>query len=418
MGPPLSKARKAKAHFYRMKAGEGPSDVVQYHPSPNPSGVVEAEVSPPKDIQEEIQGFPIKFLRYRPIVITEELDKGLQSNNETVRSAAFKLHMMISSGKYIKAQVLQLEQELLEAYCIDGIETIPEAIRARSRYPTFTEILLALKSDSPMYKKKAIMMYKISVRIADEKDPSYQEAAKVFYQSKEDYLETIRLLELGVINASMTNLDRNKGRKGKKEPKIIGTMTIADDLFNELDSDDPNLKACANDYYSVLISGTSLRDPKFNIVCKKFKAAMENHNAKLKAQLGKLQTLKGQPGLSLIQQLHDNEDMQANLSEKIKELTLIQDQTPAREAEMGQPDVKPQGNLWEQPEATPAQPTYPIVHIPEDNTDEDVPALVACAMEDFAPDEKLNKENLDAPIKTESDSFVEEQITDAMVEQE
>ena len=58
MGPPLSKARKAKAHFYRMKAGEGTSDVVQYHPTPNPSneqkhsGVVEAEVSPPKETPE------------------------------------------------------------------------------------------------------------------------------------------------------------------------------------------------------------------------------------------------------------------------------------------------------------------------------------------------------------------------------
>ena len=80
---------------------------------------------------------------------------------------------------------------------------------------------------------------------------------------------------------------------------------------------------------------------------------------------------------------------------------------------MGQPEVKPQGNLWEQPEATPAQPAYPIVHIPEDNLDEDVPALVASAMEDLAPDEKL-----DAPIKTESDSSVEEQITEAMIEQE
>ena len=59
MGPPLSKARKAKAHFYRMKAGEGSSDVVQYHPAPNPSGVVEAEVSPPKEIKEEMHGFPI-----------------------------------------------------------------------------------------------------------------------------------------------------------------------------------------------------------------------------------------------------------------------------------------------------------------------------------------------------------------------
>ena len=79
---------------------------------------------------------------------------------------------------------------------------------------------------------------------------------------------------------------------------------------------------------------------------------------------------------------------------------------------------KPQGNLWEQPEATPAQSTPHTVHIFDYNTDEDVPALVGCVLDDFAPDEKLNKENLDAPIKTESDSSVEEQITEAMVEQE
>ena len=422
MGPPLSKPRKAKAHFYRMKAGEGSSDVVQYHPTPDPSGMVEAEVSLPKEVQEEMHGFPIKFLRYRPIVTKRELMKGLQSNNETVRQAAFKLHMMISSGKYIKAQIQQVEQEFLEAYCIDRIQAIPEAIRTGGRSPTFTEQLNALRSPSPMYRRKAIKMYKISVMVEDENDPSYQEAAKNFYQSRRDLLETIRLMELGVIDISMTNLDRNPVKKSRKEPqkepKIIGTMTIADDLFNALDSDDPTLKACANDYYSSLISGTSLRDPRFNVVCKKFKDAMENHNAQLRRQVEGLQTLKGQPALSLIQALHENEDMQANLSQKIKDLTLIKDETPTREAEMGQPEVKPQGNLWEQPEATPAQSTPPTVHIFDYNTDEDVPALVGCALDDFAPDEKLNKENLDAPIKTESDSSVEEQITEAMVEQE
>ena len=422
MGPPLSKPRKAKAHFYRMNAGEGSSDVVQYHPAPNPLGVVEAEVSPPKEIQEEIRGFPMKFLRFRPIVTREELDKGLQSNNDAVRQSAFKLHMMISSGKYLKAQILQLEQEFLEAYCIDRIRSIPEAIRAGGRSPTFKEILNALRTSSPMYRRKAIQMYKISVRVEDENDPSYQEATENFYQSRRDFLETIRLMELGVIDISMTNLNRSPVKKSRKEsqkePKIIGTMTIADDLFNALDSDDPALKACANDYYSLLISGTSLRDPRFNKVCKKFKAAMENHNTQLRRQVEGLQTLKGQPALSLIQQLHENEDMQATLSQKIKDLTLIQDQAPAREAEMGQPEVQPQGNLWEQPEATPAQPTQPIVHIRDYNTDEDVPALVGCVLDDFAPDEKLNKENLDAPIKTESDSSVEEQITEAMVEQE
>ena len=85
---------------------------------------------------------------------------------------------------------------------------------------------------------------------------------------------------------------------------------------------------------------------------------------------------------------------------------------------MEQPEAKPQGNLREQPEATSAQPASPLVIAPEESTDEEVTALIASAMEDFAPDEKLNKDNLDAPIKSESDSPVEEQITETMVEQE
>ena len=98
-----------------MKAGEGTSDVVQYHPTPNPSneeehsGVVEAEVSPPK----ETQRFPMKFLGFKPLVTRQELDEGLQHYNETLRSAAFKLHMLIKSGRYNKDQALQSRTILL-----------------------------------------------------------------------------------------------------------------------------------------------------------------------------------------------------------------------------------------------------------------------------------------------------------------
>ena len=388
--------------------------MVQYHPTPNPSneqehsGVVEAEVSPPK----ETQRFPMKFLGYKPLVTRPELNEGLQHYNETLRSAAFKLHMLIKSRRYNKDQALQLEQSFLEAYILHKIQMTPMSLRTGPRQPTLQDIYLALETDSPMLRKKAIIMYKLSKNISDVNDPSYQEAAKTFYRSREDYVETIRLLELGVLDVSMTNLDR---KKRSQEPKIIGTMTIADDLFQALDSDDPHLKACANDYYSVLIAGTTLRDPRFNVVCRKFKVAMENHNAKLRAQLEDLQATKGQ-GQSLLKQLHDSEDNQANLSSKIKDLTLVPDQAPSEEADEGQPEVKPQGNLWEQPEATPTQPAYPTVLFPEDYTEEDVPALVGCAMQDFAPEEKFNIDNLDAPIKSESDSSVEEQISEAMAE--
>ena len=91
---------------------------------------------------------------------------------------------------------------------------------------------------------------------------------------------------------------------------------------------------------------------------------------------------------------------------------MVPDQVPAGEADEGQPEVKLQGDLWEQLEATPTQPAYPTVHIPEDYTDEDVPGLVSCTIEDFAPEQKFNIDNLDAPIKSESDSSVEEQISE------
>ena len=248
MGPPLSKARKAKAHFYRMKAGEGASDLMQYHPTPGSSkdsGVVETEVSPPKEPQGETKKFPSKFLGVSPIVTREALDEGLQHYNETVRSAAFKLHMLIASGRYTKDQALQLEQSFLEVYILHKIQVTPVSLRNGPRKPALQDIQLALQTDSPMLRKKAIYMYKLSKRISDDNDPSYQEAAKAFYRSREDYLETIRLLELGVLDVSMTNLDRKK----RSQAKIIGTMTIADDLFSALDSDDPHLKECANDYY-------------------------------------------------------------------------------------------------------------------------------------------------------------------------
>ena len=121
-----------------------------------------------------------------------------------------------------------------------------------------------------MYRRKAINVYRISQNISDEQDPFYQEAVSRFYSSQRDYLENLRLIELGVLDISSTNLDQPPK---VPQPKIIGTITIAEDLFQALDSDDPHLKECANAYYEVLIGGASLRDPRLNRVCRDFKDA-------------------------------------------------------------------------------------------------------------------------------------------------
>ena len=144
--------------------------------------MVEAEVSPPKETKGKTKSFPSHFLRISPIVTRQELDEGLQSHNETVRSAAFKLHMLIASGKYNKAQALQLEQAFLEVYYLYKIWVTPMSLRTGPRQPTLQDILAALQTDSQMFRKKAIIMYKLSKSISDENNSTYQEAAKAFFQ--------------------------------------------------------------------------------------------------------------------------------------------------------------------------------------------------------------------------------------------
>ena len=75
--------------------------------------------------------------------------------------------------------------------------------------------------------------------MTDNEDPFFQEAASNFYRAKRDYHEASRLVKLGVLDIKRTTLDK------PQEPdfKIIGTMTIDDDLFQVLDCDDPHLKA-------------------------------------------------------------------------------------------------------------------------------------------------------------------------------
>ena len=161
MGPPLSKARKAKAHFYRMKAEESSSDLVQYHPTPrssamdNKSGVVEAEVSAPK----KSRGFSNRFLRNKPMVSREELDEGLKSCSEEVMTAALKLYMLISSGNFTKAQVLQEEQKFLEATCIYKIQ---ETLRSRPVSDPFEFIQPSLPRDPPGFEIQKLYLQKES----------------------------------------------------------------------------------------------------------------------------------------------------------------------------------------------------------------------------------------------------------------
>ena len=270
-----------------MKAEESPSAPVQYHPPPQPTsmdnspGVVEAEVSPPK----RSRGFSKRFLRNKPVITRKELDDGLKSCSEEVRSAALKLYMLISSGKFTKKTILQEEQKFLEAsYTYQIQETLkctPVSDTLEFTQPSLPEILLALKSRNAIYRKKAINVYRAILSMTDMGDPFYQEAATSFHRAKRDYIEAIRLVDLGVLDANQTALDKPK----ETGPKIIGAITIGEGLWKALNCNDPYLKHLAGAYYDILTEGVSLNDHKLTYISERFRKALDTYNAKLKAQM-------------------------------------------------------------------------------------------------------------------------------------
>ena len=59
--------------------------MVQYHPTPSPSkeekhsGVVEADVSPPKETKGKTKSFPSQFLRVKPVVTRQSWMKAFRA---------------------------------------------------------------------------------------------------------------------------------------------------------------------------------------------------------------------------------------------------------------------------------------------------------------------------------------------------
>ena len=89
------------------------------------------------------------------------------------------------------------------------------------------------------------------------------------------------------------------------------------------------------------------------------------------------------------------------LTKELRDLYLVQQGDEAARA----PEAQLSALQREQPEATLARPPSPtpISDTPEGTDDDEIPMLVAEAMEDFAPDNMMNKGNLEVPLKQESE---------------
>ena len=121
------------------------------------------------------------------------------------------------------------------------------------------------------------------------------------------------------------------------------------------------------------------------LVLRSLNSALKDYNRRLKEQV-----------------LRENAQLEEmKLSKELKDLYLVQQ----GERAAGAPEAQLPAQQREQPEATLARPASPTpISITPEGTDEDeIPLLVAEAMEDFAPDSMMNKNNLDVPIKQESE---------------
>ena len=89
------------------------------------------------------------------------------------------------------------------------------------------------------------------------------------------------------------------------------------------------------------------------------------------------------------------------LTKELRNLYLVQQGDEAARA----PEAQLSALQREQPEATLARPPspIPISDTPEGTDDDEIPMLVVEAMEDFAPDNMMNKGNLEVPLKQESE---------------
>ena len=138
-------------------------------------------------------------------------------------------------------------------------------------------------------------------------------------------------------------------------------------------------------YHKMLLKNVPSYHPDMVVAIKALNSALKEYKERVKQEVAK-----------------DQEKLnELKLTKELRDLYLVQQGEEGAKA----PEAQLSAPQREQPEATFARPPspIPISDTPEGTDDDEIPMLVAEAMEDFAPDNMLNKGNLDIPLKQESE---------------
>ena len=326
-------------------------------------------------VEAEVSSFSLNLKEpkgIRPLVHNELLLRGLGSPDAECRNKANDILLMKQAHRsYTKNQLRRREHKFLDAFLSGKNVPTPKDLQKDlfSPHKPLREAarVIYLRKDNPdpaatvqIYNKGLIELYK-----------------KV--QTKKNLQQSLKeRKEAQVTKTAMPG----KKRKG---PQITNAVSWDPELWEAVDCQDPYVKMWAVQYHQMLLKGIPKTNDDMQFVIGALNRALKDYQRKLKEQVEKKKA-----------QLDE-----MKLSKELRDLYLVQKGNEAA----GAPEAQLPTQQGEQPEATLARPPSPtpISETPEGTDDDEIPMLVAEAMEDFAPDNMMNKNNLDVPLKQESE---------------
>ena len=321
-------------------------------------------------VETEVSSFSFKLRipkGMRPLVHDELILRGLASPDDACRSAANDLLKMKQAHRsYTQNQLRRRENKFMDTF------------RSGRNFPTPDDLEKDLYSPHKPLRDAARSLFMNKMN----KNRPLVETVQEYNKGLIDQYRKVQInnnVRQGILERKEANMAKKRG------PQISSAVSWDPELWEAVDCEDPYVKMWAENYHKLLRRNVPSCHPDMIVVVKALNSALKEYNERMKKEVQK--------------EKEKLEEM--NITKELRELYLVQQGRKAARA----PEAQLSALQREQPEATLARPPSPtpISGTPEGTDEDEIPMLVAEAMEDFAPDNILNKGNLDLPLKQESE---------------
>ena len=350
---------------HEYPVGKSAKSPIQIHDEPSEGSTINFE----NGVEAEVSSFSFGLRipkGVRSTVHDELILRGLSSPLKECRDAANELLLMKQSYRsYTKNQLKRRENKFLDTF------------RHGRNFPTPQDIEKDLFSPYKPLEKAARTIF------MNKHIPDTATTVQLHNKALIDLYKKVQ----SKINVKQMNLERKEDLVSmkKKGPQITSAVSWDPELWDAVDCEDPYVKMWAGKYHKLLMKKVPSCHPDMQVAAKALHGALKDYKYRVQQEVKKDQKILDE----------------LRLTQELKNLYLVQQGDEAARA----PEAQLSAQQRAQPEANLARPPSPnpISSTPECTDDDEVPMLVAEAMEDFAPDNMLNKGNLDIPLKQESE---------------